>query len=182
MTGTAIAEKFSHVASEWKQALAGYSDVQLTTQPSPDEWSIGQVYIHLLRSALFFHGKQAETCLQSSDNADAETHPMALAMMEVGSMPNERITVPPSPQYTPPQPESKAQILGLFTEVEALMQRLGTQLDAAVQAGTKIGKTPHPRFGHLSASDWMQTIEMHYRHHLHQKGRIDAFLKEHSIA
>jgi DinB superfamily len=182
MTGTAIAEKFSKVANEWKQALAGYSDTQLTTQPAPDEWSMGQVYIHILRSALFFHGKQVEICLQSSDNADAETHPMALSMVEAGSMPNERIKVPPSPQYTPPQPESKAQILGLFGEVEALVQRLGTQLDSVVQSGTKIGKTPHPRFGHLSADAWLQMIEMHYRHHLHQKERIDAFLKEHLIA
>lgn len=181
MTAKEILAQFQATVGIWKAALDTYSDTQLRTQPAPDEWSIGQVYIHILRSALFFHSKQVEACLQTSDNSNEPTHPQAVLMFEQGSMPPDRISVPASPQYTPPQPESKAQILTLFGEVEAMMKRLSEEIDAVVSAGKPLGKTPHPRFQFFSAMEWFQLIEMHYRHHLHQKGRIDEFLAAHAV-
>ncbi len=181
MTGKQVFAQFQETANKWKTALGTYSDTQLRAQPSPDEWSIGQVYIHILRSALFFHGKQVDTCLQTSDNANESAHPQAAQMFEQGSMPPDRIKVPASPQYTPPQPDSKEQILALFGEVEAMMKRLGDEIDEAVNSGQTIGKTSHPRFQFFSAMEWYRLIEMHYRHHLLQKERLDAFLAANSI-
>lgn len=181
MTAQEVFTQFQTTVNVWKSALDTYSDTQLRTQPAPNEWSIGQVYIHILRSALFFHGKQVETCLQTNDNADAPTHPQAAQMFAQGSMPPDRISVPPSLQYTPPQPESKSQILALFGDVEAMMKQLAEEIDAATSDGKPIGKTPHPRFSFFSAMEWFRLIEMHYRHHLHQKGRIDAFLAAQAV-
>ena len=39
------------------------------------------------------------------------------------------------------------------------------------------GKTKHPGLGYFSAEEWLQFAEMHFRHHLRQKKRIDEFLK-----
>jgi len=39
------------------------------------------------------------------------------------------------------------------------------------------GKSKHPGLGFFSASEWFQFAEMHLRHHLKQKERIDRFLQ-----
>jgi hypothetical protein len=39
------------------------------------------------------------------------------------------------------------------------------------------GKTKHPGLGYFSAKEWLQFANMHFRHHLRQKKRIDVFLK-----
>lgn len=39
------------------------------------------------------------------------------------------------------------------------------------------GKTKHPGLGYFNASEWLRFAEMHFRHHLKQKKRIDDFLK-----
>ncbi|HWY36373.1 MAG TPA: hypothetical protein VNX68_17140, partial [Nitrosopumilaceae archaeon] len=41
------------------------------------------------------------------------------------------------------------------------------------------GKEKHPVLGFLSAKEWLQAVEMHFRHHIQQKERIDIFLKGH---
>ncbi|WP_411344324.1 hypothetical protein ACE3MZ_22635 [Paenibacillus sp. WLX1005] len=35
----------------------------------------------------------------------------------------------------------------------------------------------HPRLGDLTAAEWFMLAEMHYRHHLHQKRRLDECLQ-----
>jgi hypothetical protein len=39
------------------------------------------------------------------------------------------------------------------------------------------GKTKHPGLGFFNANEWLQFAEMHLRHHLKQKERIEEFLK-----
>jgi len=39
------------------------------------------------------------------------------------------------------------------------------------------GKTKHPGLHYFSATEWLQFAEMHFRHHLRQKKRIEDFLK-----
>jgi hypothetical protein len=39
------------------------------------------------------------------------------------------------------------------------------------------GKTKHPGLGYFSAHEWLQFADMHFRHHLRQKKRIDDFLE-----
>jgi hypothetical protein len=43
-----------------------------------------------------------------------------------------------------------------------------------------IGKTKHPGFLYFNAREWLQFSEMHFRHHLRQKKRIDDYLIYHS--
>jgi hypothetical protein len=39
------------------------------------------------------------------------------------------------------------------------------------------GKTKHPGLNYFNANEWFQFAEMHFRHHLRQKKRIEEFLK-----
>ena len=40
------------------------------------------------------------------------------------------------------------------------------------------GKTAHPGFSYLNASEWYRLIPMHFKHHLRQKENIDTFLNK----
>ena len=49
---------------------------------------------------------------------------------------------------------------------------------ALVMNGTVFnGKAKHPGLNYLNASEWLQFADMHMRHHLRQKKRIDDFLR-----
>lgn len=182
MTIQEILTQYQTASAAWEQALQDYSATQLIAKPSDEGWSIGQVYMHILSSALRFHGKQVEICLQSSENSNGEAQPFMAAVFAKGEMPPDPVRVPPSPQYTPSQPESVAQIEALFAEVDSMMVKLATSIEEAVKSGKTLGKTQHPRFGFLGAQDWFHILAMHWHHHFHQKGRIDAYLKEKAIA
>ena len=40
------------------------------------------------------------------------------------------------------------------------------------------GKSEHPRMGFLNGFEWLQYSEMHMRHHLKQKRRIESFINK----
>ena len=80
---------------------------------------------------------------------------------------------PPSNAFTP-QPESKDQLL---TELLQLKDEM-TKAEALIAASQFNGKTKHSGLGYFTASEWMQFAEMHFRHHLRQKKRLDDFLKK----
>jgi hypothetical protein len=94
-------------------------------------------------------------------------------MFCINLFPPVRIKVPPSPTYTPKQPESREKIKAGMRLLQKRLQDLSGEIDNAVH----FGKTKHSSFGYLEAKKWYQLIVMHFRHHLRQKKRIDLFLK-----
>jgi hypothetical protein len=82
-----------------------------------------------------------------------------------------RIQVPPSPQYTPQQPESKEQLVQGLNAVMSRMKEIEPMIEKAPLENT----FPHPRLGALNAKEWFMLVEMHYRHHLHQKDRLSKY-------
>ena len=174
MTVSTSLSQFNAVLDTWENALNDYSEADFLKKPSEDSWSIGQVYNHLLRSTQFFHLKHAETCLENDDNASTWKKIPGLITYFKGSFPNMQIKVPASPQYTPRQPENIAAIRDNIPVLRNKMAEMAARLE---QKPLKKGKTAHPAFGFLNAKEWFIMIEMHFRHHLRQKERLDKFLK-----
>jgi hypothetical protein len=172
MTTAKSLDKFKAILASYENALANYTEEEFSRKPSPDDWSIGQMYQHLVGSLQYFHAKQVEMCLDSADNASqGKTMPGRITYF-IGGMLPIRIKVPPSPQYTPPQPENKQKIKDKLPIVLELMEKLHTRLESEQPKG----KTKHPAFGYLNAKEWYLLVEMHFRHHLRQKARLDKFL------
>ena len=166
-------ESYLQIAGLWELELEKYSDVQFAMKPFPESWSIGQVYEHLVMGALNYHIKQIEQCLVTDENQnEKKTFPGTL-MFAINSFPPVRIKVPPSPTYTPKQPDGKEQLKAGMRLVQKKLHDLSNKIDHAIQ----FGKTKHPTLGYLGAKEWYQLIVMHFRHHLRQKKRIDIFLK-----
>jgi hypothetical protein len=173
MTMKNVYDKYLQIAGIWKSELDKYSDEQFSKKPSQESWSIGQVYEHLVIGTLNFHIKQIEQCLLSDANQkEKKTFPGKL-MFFINSFPPVRIKVPPSPTYTPQQPESKTTIEAGMRLLRKKLQDLSGEIDTVAH----FGKTQHPALGYLNANEWYQLIVMHFRHHLRQKKRIDLFLK-----
>lgn len=148
---------------------------QLRRQPAPEEWSLGQMLLHLAESALYTQLANARRCLEetsvSPETSGLKTE-IGEAFFQAGSFPPTRIRVPASPQYTPKQPEDKAQILAALESVIEKVQELEPRV-ARFPAGPT---EPHPGLGNLNAQEWLKLTEMHYRHHLLQEERLAAWL------
>jgi hypothetical protein len=170
-----ILDRFEITANFYLNEIPKYSLEQMTRKPSEDEWSLGQMYVHLISSAMFMQLRNVELCRDQETAPDSSERPEAVkAMFAAGSFPPERIRVPASPQYTPKQPDSLQEMEQGLRTVIARMQELEPTL-ASIPADRAVG---HPRMGLLSALEWFTLVEMHYRHHLLQKERIDSFLRE----
>jgi len=181
--------KFKETVNVYIRELDGVSLEQLLWKPAKDEWSLGQMHMHLIQSAQFMHLQNVVLCLAPNGNPRVSSTGKTKQGEEVfraGSFPPDRIHVPPSPQYTPRQPESKEQLLdGLRDTVRRMIEieSAVASLDSGIQERSKPGKDTatalvrntviHPRLGGLNGLEWFQLIEMHYRHHLLQRKRLD---------
>ncbi|HHW38330.1 MAG TPA: DinB family protein [Bacillales bacterium] len=180
MNTTKALQQFKDIAFHYLRELDNFSMEQLKWQPSKDEWSIGQMYQHLINSALYMHLHNIEHCIQSKNDTVslAEKTMEGAAIFERGGFPPIRIKVPPSPQYTPEQPKSKEQLVQGINSVIHRMEETEPKLEKVSKQNT----VSHPSFGALHAKEWFLLIEMHYRHHLLQLERLKKDLDRNNYA
>ncbi|CAI6077502.1 hypothetical protein PAECIP112173_02486 [Paenibacillus sp. JJ-100] len=144
---------------------------ELLQKENEEEWSIGQMYVHLIQSALFMQLRNIERCLANDEqtvHADTEKTELGSQIFELGQFPPIRVKLPASPQYIPQPPESKQQ---LFEGLQQVLEQMRSK--AAVLDEVTIGrKVLHPSMGALNAQEWFELIAMHYRHHFLQLDRL----------
>lgn len=171
---TIVFQRFQNSAQSWLNAIDSYTPEQFAYQPAPDAWSIGQTYQHLLQATRRMHLHQLDLCIQGKGSPmnGGKTMRGRVAFL-IGSFPPIRIKVPPSKEYTPAQPVDMAAVKRSLVDLVEEMRAASTRLASAGKGGTR---TRHPGFGMLGAEEWYQLVEMHFRHHLRQKRRIDAAL------
>jgi hypothetical protein len=173
MKPSLVLEKFNALADQYDAALSQYSEADFVQKPAEDAWSIGQMYLHLTRSTEYFHLKNVEMCLENPENgAESKKMPGKIMFFYGGFLPI-KVKVPPSEAYTPPQPKNIESESQKLADLRPKMAEIAKKIENSTQ---KSGKTPHPALGFLSAEEWFSLVEMHFRHHLRQKRRIDAFL------
>ena len=169
-------QHFEELTNTYLDELKGFSMEQLTRQPNENEWSLGQMYLHLIGSALFMQIRNIEECMtqdaDTASNIEGKTE-AGEAIFKQAGFPPIRIQVPPSPQYTPQQPRDKEQIADGLKSVLHRMKEIEPTLDKASMRHT----VAHPRFGGVNAKEWFVLVEMHYRHHLLQQDRLIKFLE-----
>jgi hypothetical protein len=165
-----VIKNFNQTIDHLIKELEKYDFEELCSKPSVESWSIGQMYLHLVYDTTFFI-QQIEVCLSNNDHAEDDASSNAKEMFRSNAFPDERIEGAPSNAEIP-QPESKAQLMKDITEIRSRMNTL-----AAMILKTRFkGKTKHPGLNYFSAEEWLQFADMHLRHHLRQKKRLDVFL------
>lgn len=167
-----VLKKLQESTSRYIEEMSHFSLEQLTRQPSASDWSIGQMYVHLYQSALYMQLANVEKCRNGSEVTTGEKTEIGRDVFAQGNLPPVRVQVPPSPQYTPSQPESKEQIVQGLNVVVARMQEVEPDLHVI----SPEHKIAHPAFGPLNGAEWFQLVEMHYRHHFLQLNRLKSEL------
>lgn len=166
-----LIDDFNHGIDTWIEALHHYNFVQLCRKPSPDSWSLGQVYMHLIENTNYYI-EQIKVCLSNNNNESMRPSDIAKTMFLNNDFPDELIEGPSSNNNTR-QPVSKEDLQNSLFQIKHEMNHLYSLISQ-----TNVhGKTKHPGLNYFSAKEWFQFAEMHLRHHLRQKKRIDEFLK-----
>lgn len=164
-------EDFNRTVDIWITQLEHYSFAEICTKPSLKSWSLGQVIMHLITETNFYL-QQINICISSNENSNEEAMINAKMLFSKNALPDQIIEGPAS-NLLVSQAESKIQLLHSLRDLKDAFGEVNvTMLKSLFH-----GKTKHPGLGFLSASEWFQFAEMHLRHHLKQKERIDHFLK-----
>ena len=128
-------DTYSQITGPWESELEKYSDVQFAMKPFPESWSIGQVYEHLVMGALNYHIKQIEQCLVNDENQREKKTFQGKLIFVIHAFPPIRIKVPPSPTYTPKQPESKEKIKAGMRLLQKKLNDLSVEIEKTVHGG-----------------------------------------------
>lgn len=166
-----LIDNFNHTIDIWIKELARYDFIHICSKPSPHSWSLGQMYLHLISDTKYYI-EQIKICIATNDHATEEPSPDGKKMLSNNDFPDEALEGAPSNAHIP-QPESKEQLLTELTSIKAEMNDLSIRMAES----PFFGKTKHPGLNYFGASDWLQFADMHFRHHLRQKKRIDNYLK-----
>ena len=162
--------QFNATLQQWIDMLGDYTLEMLHRSPRPGSWSLGQVYNHITHDTGLFVDQMKEALLSRVD-ADKTMHPHARAMFDRNGFPDVRIEGPATNTYIP-QPQSKEELAGQLLAIKTAVDALFRDFDPTVSTG----KTRHPGLLFFSPLEWLQFAEMHMRHHLRQKKRIDEAL------
>jgi len=162
---------FNHTIDHWIAALDQYSLVRLLAKPAPGKWSIGQVYMHVISQTDYFL-MQSKIAASTDDYRNEEMSPDAKSLFRRNEFPDVLLEGPPSNDHTP-EPDGKEYLRNNLVRVKEEY----SHASALISKSAFRGKAKHPGLGYFSAREWLQFADIHFRHHLRQKKRIDDFLK-----
>jgi hypothetical protein len=169
-TGKLVGD-FDYTLEGWIKELERYNYAQLCTKPSPTSWSLGQLYRHLIEDTYFFL-EQATSAGSTDEDSFEEASPTAKAIFHNNGFSDEQIEGAPSNALIP-QPDSTQQLMNDLLNLKEAARIVGL----LISESSHQGKSKHPGLGYFSAQEWLRFADMHFRHHLRQKKRIDYFLK-----
>ncbi|MEO6454494.1 MAG: DinB family protein, partial [Ginsengibacter sp.] len=90
-----LIEDFNHTIDVWIKELEQYDLTQLCAKPSPNNWSLGQLYMHLIDDTNYYF-EQIKICLFTNDNVSEQVSPAAKTMFLNNSFPDELIEGAPA--------------------------------------------------------------------------------------
>ncbi|MCS6934186.1 MAG: DinB family protein [Chitinophagales bacterium] len=154
----------------WISELSQYDMEQILRKPSPDAWSMGQVAIHLWMSAKNFFFANAEKCLAGTDVQTGKGKTLSgHIVFTLRMMPPVRFKMPAKVAVEPRPPDSMEQLMQKLNEIKTL----ATEYIYKIPQSNPAFKVKHPFLGYLNAAEWITLCNIHFRHHVRQKKRIE---------
>ena len=162
-------KKFEELATYYMEELEKYSIEQFRIKPSAEEWSLGQMYNHLIAST-YMQLDAIAKCRTVVPSATNKKTDMGEKVYKLGAFPNIQIKVPNHPGYTPENLSNKEELQKRILELITVVKDIEPTL-SSIPSDCKV---EHPGLGYLNAAEWFQLISMHFAHHLRQKGRLET--------
>lgn len=154
----------------WINEFKRYDFDKILMKPSEQSWSLGQVGIHLWMASKGFFFKNAERCLNKEKTEKGKSKKLgAHLIFTFKTLPPVRYEMPQQVAVIPKQPESKEQLIAKLEEVKML----ASQYIKRIPESDPSLKVKHPFLGWLNTAEWIELCNIHFRHHLAQKKRIE---------
>ncbi|MBH5318439.1 DinB family protein [Paenibacillus sp. GSMTC-2017] len=150
--------------SDWQY----YSLEKLRYKSGPEVWSLGQMYDHLILTALDYF-EQVETCASATVEQPLGKTEAGEFIFKTGGFPPIKIKLPEGPENSPSNLESIEDLTGGLDQV---LQKIG-ELETSVNQINPNFKVKHDGFGWLNGQEWFALVGMHFRHHLRQKSELE---------
>jgi DinB superfamily len=169
-----ILEKYEELAGYYMDELDKYSWELFTLKPSATEWSLGEMYNHLIETG-FLQLASLQACATAPENRKLKKTWVGKWVYMTGAIPPIKAKVPPSAEHTSQQPRSREELRQKLEQLSAQMKAIAPSIDSI----SPDRKVKHPYFGYINAQEWYYHIVMHFAHHLRQKKRLDEFIAAH---
>lgn len=174
MRSQSVVDAFQRTTDEWLAALDTYTPEDFVKKlPVEGEWNLQQVYGHIIEATESLAVPSIEKCLNDGRRpTEATMNVWGRIFFLLGSFPPIRIRFKPRPDYQP-------RAIATIQDARAGLLRARDKVNAAstrIAAADPARKSRHPAFGALNAAEWLQFAEMHLRHHLRQKRRVERAL------
>ncbi|MCF6406866.1 DinB family protein [Chitinophaga filiformis] len=169
-----LLHQFNQTIQQWIDQLDSYSIEMLRQRPQADAWSLGQVYVHIIEDTGFYVEQIKAALAAKNSNAERSMRTQARIMFEKNDFPDLALENPFN-DINMQQPQRKEELLHALIRIKDEVNSVFDKIDPS----TANGKTEHPGFAFFNAFEWLQFGEMHMRHHLRQKKRIDERLFPH---
>ncbi|WP_242212618.1 DinB family protein [Bacillus cereus group sp. BfR-BA-01383] len=161
-------KRFEELATYYIEELEKYSIEQFRMKPSSEEWSLGQMYNHLIAST-YMQLDAIAKCRTEAPSVTNKKTDMGEKVYKLGAFPDIQIKVPNHPGYTPENPANKEDVQKQFLALITIVKNT----EATITSISSDCKVEHPGLGYLNAAEWFQLISMHFAHHLRQKDRLE---------
>lgn len=162
-------QQFNDTLQQWVAFLDDYSLEMICRPTKAAAWTLGQVYRHIIDDTGWYIA-QVAIALESKEHHGGEMTEDGRHIL-VNGFPDIQIAGPATDTFIP-QPESLDQLRQGLLAIQESMTALCQKGDFTAATG----KTKHPGLGYFTAAEWLRFAEVHMRHHLRQKKRIDAEL------
>ncbi|HXI11075.1 MAG TPA: DinB family protein [Thermoanaerobaculia bacterium] len=173
MTSEQVVARFDRTTTDWLDSLGRYCDDDLRRPgPDPEGWNLGQVYSHIIEATESLAIPSIRKCLDPERKSSPGSMNIAGRLIFfIGSFPPVRIRFKPRPDYVPSDITVDDAKAGLIRTRDAIRS-----ISGSIEKADPLRRARHPAFGPLNAQQWLLFAEMHLRHHLRQKRRIDKAL------
>jgi hypothetical protein len=164
-------EKQTHQSIDyWIDTYKKYDFDKILMKPADNSWSLGQVGIHLWMAAKGFFFKNADKCLNKEKTEFGKKKKFnAHLIFTFRMLPPVRYEMPQQVAVVPNQPESKEQLIGKLEDIK----KLASQYIHRIPESDPNLKIKHPFLGWLNTAEWIELCNIHFRHHMRQKRRIE---------
>jgi hypothetical protein len=156
----------------WIAALQHYDFNTLITKPDSENWSLGQVFMHLIEETNYYI-EQIEYCVSHSENRSEFMSEYSAQLFANNGFPDVRIKNDAPSVQNVAQPSNKSDLLEQLHSMKTQLNLLWNKM----MDNKSSGKTKHPGLGYFNAQEWFQFAEFHLRHHLSQKRRIEEAIQ-----
>lgn len=159
----------------WEEELNNYSDEEFGRITNVSQWTIGQLYQHLIIETRVLNLKNIKQSLSLQSENKPSKNIFGRLLFLVKTIPPYKFKIRDVKSNAIQQPSNIEAVRFHLKQLKANIQEVAQSLKV-----TNNAKTLHPFLGYLNAYEWFELIEIHFRHHLRQKSKIDKALEKYN--